>query len=295
VHFNFGFFELHHLAAFMAAQSARRPVVISLHRTQPIRFDDEKVSLQTIAPALASVARIIVHQRANAAYLEEIGITDNVEVIPLGAPNPPSVEPQTAKDALRLTEGPLLGSFGFLLPHKGTLELLQATRILRSSHPDLRVLCLCARHPDSTSAAYESICREFVRKYGLDDIVMLVTDFLEDELARNFLRACDVIALPYLQTEESSSATLRFVLPAERPIVASDLAIFDDAREALSLVRPGDVDHLVNRLDELFRSEEKRAHLAALTAQAARSFNWDGVADRHAAVYAEVTRGWQRP
>ncbi len=292
LHFNFGFFELGRLADFVQHERRRRPVVLSLHRTRPIEIDGAMVSLDAIAPTLASVDRLIVHQRTDAAYLADLGIRDNVEVIPIGAPAPPMATPAEVKEALRLTEGPLLGTFGFLLPHKGVLELLEATRRLIVDHPDLKVLCLCARHPDSSSAAYELVCREFIGRHDLGDSVLLITDFLDDELARTLLRACDVIALPYLETGESSSATLRFVLPAERPIVASDLSIFDDASESLSLVPPGDIDQLVHRLDELFADESQRTALEGLVAATARNFNWNVVADRHAAVYGELAHGW---
>ena len=59
--------------------------------------------------------------------------------------------------------------------------------------------------------------------------MLLISEFLPDRTAAAILRGVDAIVLPYRQTEESSSAALRFVLPIERPIIATDLPIFDDA------------------------------------------------------------------
>jgi glycosyltransferase involved in cell wall biosynthesis len=290
IQFNFGFFDLDHLARLIADQLPQRPVVLSLHRTRELEIDGQRVHLADVAEMLRSVDRIIVHQRADATYLAGIGVDSNVEVVPLGTPAPPVCSPAEAKAALRLTDGPLIGAFGFLLPHKGTLELLEAVRRLRADHPGLKAVMLCARHPAPSSPPYEEECRRFIRRHGLDDDVLLVTDFLDDATARGILRACDAIVLPYLETEESSSATLRFVLSAERPIVATDLAIFADAKDALYLVPPANPDAVVAGVDRVLRDDQLRTELAERAAAARRRFDWHTLADRHVDIYWEVLR-----
>ncbi len=57
------------------------------------------------------------------------------------------MSPAEARHALRLGSRPLVGTFGFLLPHKGTLELVRAVDALRVEFPDILLLGLCARYP----------------------------------------------------------------------------------------------------------------------------------------------------
>ena len=228
IQFNFGFFELEHLAEFIDRQLEHRGVVVTLHRTTDVDIDGELVSLKQIHATLQRVDQIITHQEADAQLLEEFGLVGNVRVVPQGAPPPPQITHATARRALNLGTRPVIGTFGFLLPHKGTLDLIRSVDALRGDFPDLCLLALCARHPSPTSGEYEDTVRQEIESRGLEDNVLLISEFLPDRTAAAILRGVDAIVLPYRQTEESSSAALRFVLPIERPIIATDLPIFDD-------------------------------------------------------------------
>jgi len=81
-----------------------------------------------------------------------------------------------------------VGTFGFLLPHKGTLELVEAVDQLRRTHPDVLLLALCARYPNIESREYEARIRSEVTARGMDANVLLLTDYLSDEAARVLLR-----------------------------------------------------------------------------------------------------------
>ena len=142
IQFNFGFFEFQRMAELIERQLEHRGVVLTLHRT--LDYDDrgELLSLRQIRSTLERVDRLIVHQISDARYLAEMGLVDNVSVIPIGASTPPPVSPHEVRSALRLGARPIIGTFGFLLPHKGTLELLDAVDRLREEFPDVLLLAL---------------------------------------------------------------------------------------------------------------------------------------------------------
>ena len=144
VQFNFGFFEFDRMARLMEQQLEFRGVVVTLHRT--LDYDDrgEMLSLRQIHSVLERVDQLIVHQESDAAYLAEIGLRDNVTVVPIGAAPPPSIPPDAIRDVLNLGKRPVVGTFGFLLPHKGTMELLSAIDAIREEFPDVLLLALCA-------------------------------------------------------------------------------------------------------------------------------------------------------
>lgn len=286
--FNFGFFELGHLARLVDQELLRRPVVMSLHRTRDIEIDGEVVSLAQIAPTLSRVDQLIVHQHSDVACLAEMGLVDNVSVVPLGTAPCPPVTPEVVRQALGLSGRPVIATFGFLLRHKGLVELLGAVDALRRELGDLCLLALCARHPDVSSAGYEQAVRDEVARLGLEDNVILHTDYLPDQVARALLRAGDAIVLPYRATEESSSAALRFVLPLERPIIASDLAIFADSREALYLVDPADPRSLEDAVRRVLLDPALQADLAGRAAADARRTRWERVVADHLEIYARA-------
>ncbi|MGI8492831.1 MAG: glycosyltransferase family 4 protein [Acidimicrobiales bacterium] len=290
VQFNFGFFELDRLAALVESQRQHRGIVISLHRTQDIEIDGELVSLTSIAKTLRLADCLIVHQRHDAVRLAKLGVVDNVRVVPLGTAPPPPVEASEVRRALGLDDQPVVATFGFLLPHKGTLELLGVIDALRHEFPDIHLLALCARHPDPISVAFEDRVRSEIEDRHLDSHVSLVTSYLPDADARTILRAADVIVLPYRQTEESSSAALRFVLPAGPPIVATDLPIFADTKEYLQLVPQADSWELEEAIRQVLLDADLRGSLIERAAAAARRFSWEGIVSAHREVYVAARR-----
>ena len=241
VQFNFGFFEFGRLAEVLDRQLHQRGVVLTMHRT--LDYDDrgELLTIRQIRDTLARVDRLIVHQESDARYLAEMGIEANVSLVPIGAAPPPPVTPAQVRAELGLGDRPVVGTFGFLLPHKGTLDLVIAMDELRRTYPDILLLAQCARYPHVESRQYEDLIRTEIAERGLENNVLLITDYLADDAARVLLRSADVIVLPYHDTGESSSAALRFILPLGRAVVVSDQPLFADASDAVLTMESNDV------------------------------------------------------
>ncbi len=256
IQFNFGFFEFGHLAEVIERQLERRGVVLTMHRT--LDYDDrgELLTLRQIQPTLARVDRLIVHQETDQLYLAEMGLVDNVSLVPLGASAAPDARIEDVRNGLGLGDRPIVGTFGFLLPHKGTLDLVQAVDELRDTFPDILLLALCARYPHVESKDYEDEIRKLVADRGMEDNVMLLTEYLPDETARMLLVTSDVIVLPYRDTGESSSAALRFVLPLGRPVVVTDQRLFDDAADSLLVVKSNDVSGIADGVRRVLTDPE---------------------------------------
>lgn len=231
IQFNFGFFTLADLARLIETQVSRRGVVITFHAT--ICEDIPGIDLADIADSLGKADLLVVHQEADRRHLESLGLR-NVTVIPIGAPTGSLPTRAETRRAMGIDEDRLMvASFGFILPHKGTLELVRAMARVRSERPDALLLALCALHPDQRSAQYRDECLAEVSRLGLEGNVRLVTDFLDAAVVRTMLAATDMVVLPYGETTESASAALRMVLGCGVPVVAPRLPIFADAGDAL--------------------------------------------------------------
>jgi glycosyltransferase involved in cell wall biosynthesis len=290
VQFNFGFFEFGHLAEVVERQLGRRGVVLTMHRT--LDYDDrgELLTLRQIQPTLARVDRLIVHQETDRLFLAEMGLVDNVSLVPLGAASAPDATTEDVRAGLGLGDRPIVGTFGFLLPHKGTLDLVQAVDELRGTYPDILLLALCARYPHVESKDYEDEIRKLVADRGLEDNVMLLTEYLPDETARMLLMASDVIVLPYRDTGESSSAALRFVLPLGRPVVVTDQRLFDDAADSLLVVKSNDVAGIADGVRRVLSDPELGRDLAERSEQRSNRFRWERVVADHRRIYVEARR-----
>ena len=178
--FNFGFFELSRLAQLIERELESRGVVVTFHRTKDATIDGEVVSLSSIKPTLERVDRLIVHQVED-LVLAGMGLSENVSVVPLGASAPPAISFAEARTALGLGDTTSRWDVWIPLPHKGTLELVQAVGRLRDEFPDICLLALCAHYPDVTSDEYEADVRAEIDHLGLGDNVVLMSEYLPDE------------------------------------------------------------------------------------------------------------------
>ena len=290
IQFNFGFYELESLAGLISRQLEHRAVVMTLHRTRDIEIEGELVSLRSIRSTLERVDRLIVHQQADAQILADMELSANVTVVPMGTAAPPELSHSQAREMLGLGRRPVIGTFGFLLPHKGTLELIGVVDSLRAEFPDICLLALCAHYPDVSSGSYEDQVRAEIEPRGLADNVMLISDYLPDETSRVMLRGVDAIAPPYRDTGESSSAALRFLLPLERPVVVTDQPIFADCREWVLAVDPKEPESMQDALRRVLTDSVFEHDLASRAEAGARRFRWSRIVSDHREIYCASRR-----
>jgi FkbM family methyltransferase len=295
IQFNFGFYDVARLAALIEKELALRPVVLTLHRTRDLVVSGQTFSLGRIAQTLEKVDCVIVHQPHDAELLDEMGIHARVEVIPHGAATVSTQDRLALRRAAGFGDRPVISTFGFLLPHKGTIELIRAVDVLRRSLPDILLVATCALHPDPMSAVYESECRAEIRGRSLQDNVLLITDFLPEAEAHAVLSATDLVVMPYKETEESASGALRFVLGAGRPVAAPPIPIFRDAQGVLAALTGTSPESLANDILGLLRDPERLAALGDSVNSFARSVSWSQVAARHRRLYETLLMQRQDP
>ena len=288
---NFGFFGVAQLALLIRSQQAKRGVVVTLHRTSDLETENLSFRLGDITDELALADRIVVHQEADATRLRALGV-ERVEVIPIGAPQFGVLSTESARQLLGLdvpTGTSILCTYGFLLPHKGTLELIQAVGLLRKSAVSVVLLVVSALHSDPISPRYLSQCLAEVERLGLSSSVRFITEFLQPNVSHLLVSAADVVVLPYVASEESSSASLRFVLTAGRPVVTTDLGIFGDAAVALELIeQPATSQSIAAALSALLSRPDRQGELGAASRLLASRSSIDRSTEAHNRMYQSI-------
>ncbi len=292
IQYNFGFFTVAELGRLISAEVPRRPVVVTIHRTAPLDVGNGFESMGDIADDLASADAVIVHQQSDRRRLAEVGIADNVHVIPIGTDAAAVVETSASRRRLGIpARAFVVGTFGFLLPHKGLVPLVRAVAELRARSVDAWLVATCALHPDPSSAAHLDEVRAEIDRLGLADFVHLVTEFLDHDDALERLGASDVIVMPYEQTNESASAAIRFVLPLGRAMVTSALAIFEDVADIVpTLPAPVQPEALAVLLEELWLNDERRERIARDVAEFSEATSWERASSRTREIYVDVLK-----
>lgn len=232
VQLNYGFFNFEYLANFLdRLVQTGRVVIVTLHATMdPPTLPHKK--LEKLAPALGRCDRVLVHSHADLNRLKQVGVVHNATLFPHGI-----IQSSLAHRKRPSRDGAfVLGSYGFFLPHKGLLELIEAVAILREQQFDCRLVMVNAQYPIHTSAELIATARDRITALGLSEYVSLCTDFLEDDESLDRLNNADLVVFPYQQTGESASGAVRFGIASGRPVAVTPLPIF------------GDVQALVHRL-----------------------------------------------
>ncbi|NWO04419.1 MAG: methyltransferase domain-containing protein [Alteromonadaceae bacterium] len=234
-----GFFSLDHRLEKSIATATKTGYLrfITLHATLPLLQLLQQQKEQA-AKTLNQFYRVIVHKPVDVNILKELGVTDNVTMLPQGIAQLP-VSPH-AKEA---QDKPFtVGCFGFLFPHKGIAELVEAFSDFVKSNPsasDARLMLLNSIHPTSSASAdYKEQCEQRIRELGLEQQTELHSDFLDEQTIADKLAHCDLLVLPYRETPESSSGAVRTALACCETVAVTPAQIFDEVRDA-TLAIPG--------------------------------------------------------
>jgi len=213
-----------------------RAVCVALHNTQHV-LDVEAAEREAAVAALSTVSRVVVHTLTDVNRLARLGLEHNVTLIPQGVPAPQPHSPPRPRDLASdgcSSDGPvLIGCYGFFLPDKGILQLLEALPVIRARFPQARLRLVNAAYPTPISAIEIAASRALAASLGLADSVEFITEFLAEERSTELLAECDLIVLPYQRSSEASSAALRSAMAAQVPIAVTPLSLFDEAAGAV--------------------------------------------------------------
>ncbi len=254
--------------------------VVTMHA--PNQLDAEIAAIGRAADA------IVVHGAE--IRLEVIGngvAPARVHVIPQGVPAPASGDASATRQTMGLPPGEkLVASVGFLQPHKGVHEVIRAVAAVRRRVP-LQYLVLGGPLPgDPTGPAYRDQCLAEAERLGVRDALTIVEDYLPERLVMEYLRAADVIVLPYATHWWEASAAARQALASGRPVVTSPALAFHDLGPAV--FRTTGAFHLAQAIESVLTEPALAGELVAAAQALAARDAWPVVAARHRALWDEV-------
>ena len=287
---SFDLFESNSFGAVLdGLQRAGIDTYVTLHRTMDDPGMDRRTSLlQPIAAALKGCTRIFVHTVDDMNRLKACGITENLVLLPHGVVDRAPLSASAVRLLLGLEScDPVIGSFGFLFPHKGFQTLIYSFALLSRHHPAAFLLMVNAEYPDEKSRAEHERCRLLIDQLGIASRVRLVTDFLDTEEVLFLLSACDAIVYPYQDSSDAASGAARLALAAGRPVAITALPIFSDLSDIVyRLPGTGAVD-IAEGLGALLADAATRDELAKRQRRWIAANSWSAQAGR----IANIMRG----
>ncbi|MFZ2629565.1 MAG: glycosyltransferase [Rugosibacter sp.] len=271
IQFNWEFFSLDALAGLLnAMQAAGIKVYIDFHNT---RSAPPEFATAAIRAALASAERLLVHTLDDLQRLQRMGYTGNLMLFPLAVY---PVQPPTAavlqgrRQRLGLQGRQIIASYGFLMPHKGLMQLIDAMPALLAARPQLHLLMVNALYsPERSKKEHHSLIQR-IKTLGLTPHVTLQTDFLPEEESLALLKLADLVVFPYQQSEESSSAAVRMALAAGCPVAVTPQPIFHDAAAAVAVLPGADPASIASGITQLLAGFDQPGNRAAASARATK-------------------------
>lgn len=230
VQYHWSFFSVTALADTLRALiGAGIQVFLDLHNTRDA--PDAIAEDADLLAALARCARILVHTPEDVARAESWGLRTNVTLLPLATyPVPlPSQERlgQLSTD-YNLVDKTVIASYGFLMPHKGVVELVEALPAILQVRPDAHLLLVNAFYSESVSGPVLEELEQTITRLGLSAHVTHVSDFLSDEESLALLSLAEVVVFPYRDSNESSSAAVRMAISGRCSIAITPVDVFAD-------------------------------------------------------------------
>ena len=126
-----------------------------------------------------------------------------------------------------------VASFGFLLPHKGLEELVDAIGLLKQRGLLVSLHMLNAEYPAEVSRQSIAALRARIKEARLETEVNLETTFYTNEECLERLSVADLIVFPYQLTQESASGAVRHAIASGAPVAVTPLPIFEDVAPAV--------------------------------------------------------------
>ena len=275
-----------------------KKIVLTVHNVNQARRDlnDSLLNRLTLRTQYRLSDHFFVHtQKMKSELLEDFRVQEGaVTVIPFGINNAvPRTEltPSEAKRHLGIeaAEKAIL-FFGRIRPYKGLEHLLAAYQELVTRRPDCRLII--AGEPKKGSEKYLDEVQQTIRRVDSQHRIISKIQFIPDSEMELYLKAADVLVLPYKEIFQSGVLFLAYSFGL--PVVAADVGSFrEEIIEGKTgfLCNPGDAVDLANAVERYFASDLYR-NLAnrrqEISDYSHAQHSWSVVAERTVAAYAEL-------
>lgn len=208
---------------------------------------------------LEGVTRVVVHSLRDLNEFTKAKLWEKTLLWPM--PVPKRVLREDRVRALRKRLGlegkRVVGTFGFLRPHKGIREIVKAFSTVEREFPELRLLLVTPLYPLEESLEERRVVEELIERLGLRDRVTLIDSFLPEEELFDYLGLMEVALFAYKPVSDSSSSAVRHVLSCGVPVICTPCEIFEDLAEVALFSKGFEAEDLAESLRELLLDREK--------------------------------------
>ena len=270
----------------------RKPYILVCHTVLPRPSSHQKNVLSLLCYYASGIVAMTRHSARLLTDLYEAP-GELIKVIAHGVPNFKKQDARILKRKYRLEGLDIISTFGLIGPGKG-LELgIQAFSRIAPDFPKARYLILGQTHPmlvKTQGEKYRHMLEKLVKKLGLQDKVIFVNKFLDDEELGQYLYLTDVYLSPYPNRDQAVSGTMAFALGCGRAIVSTPYAY---AREMLAngtgqLSKGTDPEELAQLLRQVLSDRTLKMRLQDKAARLGKSWTWSNIGKQYVSLARSI-------
>src|SRR5690242_19023541 len=259
----------------------RMPVITTLHT---ILHEPNAEQRRVMQELTTRSTRLVTMTQRGQRMLQEIYQVPpaKIDLIPLGIPDIPFVDPNFYKDQFGVEGRLVLLTFGLLSPNKGIEHVLNALPAILAEFPNVVYIVLGATHPNllrEQGEAYRLSLERLAKKNQVQKHVIFYNRFVELEELKEFIGAADIYLTPYLNEAQVTSGTLAYSFGAGKAVVSTP---YWHAAELLAedrgvLVPFGDSRAVAREVVGLLRDENRRTAIRKNAYKLGREMVWSNV------------------
>ncbi len=265
------------------------PVITTLHTVLAEPAPEYSNVLDRIAEVSSKV--VVMAEKGRRLLRTVYGVpAEKIEVIPHGIPDFAFVESDEAKAKFGYSGRPVILTFGLLSPTKGIEVMIDAMPLILKFSPNAVYIVLGATHPhlirDQGEVYRESLMTR-VRELGIQNNVVFLNRFVDQETLLAYISMCDVYVTPYLNESQMTSGTLAYSFGLGKAVVSTP---YWHAQELLAdghgiLVPFGDAIATGTEIAALLTGNGRLRAMRERAYASSRYMIWERSAERHRAVF----------
>lgn len=247
-------------------------LVWTMHEIKP--HDKQTINDIFISKYIVKLSnRVIIHSKMTLEKFKENNINiNNVSIIPIGNYNnyyKNKITKERARKILNLNNTDFIFLFfGLVKKYKGIEDLVTAFEKLKFNNK-VKLLIVGQIYDE---AVKNNILRAVIKNKN----IIPVMEFIKDEDIQIYLKACDIVTLPYRKITTSSSTLLSFAF--QKPIIFPIVGDLAELPENIGYkYKVNDLHDLANVMKQAYTNRNKLPELGKNAYKYSKKFDWSKI------------------
>jgi glycosyltransferase involved in cell wall biosynthesis len=269
------------------------PLIVTLHTIIKAPSYNEKAVLLEICKM---AHKIVVMSHKAIEFLVNIYHVPEEKIVFIehGVPDI-HFSPEKTKREFKLECKKVLLTFGFIGRNKGIETVIKALPKVVKNHPNVIYIILGKTHPNvlrHSGEEYRIFLMRLVKSLQLEDHVVFLNEFIDEQDLFKYLCAADIYITPYLNEAQITSGTLSYAVGVGSAVISTP---YWHAAELLAegrgiLFSFNDSNGLTDILTELLDNPKELCELKAKASDYGRKITWPKSGEKYLALVETVLK-----